>query len=187
MIVIGWVGYQVVTKLIAIKNKHREIVERDLLKKEEYDKLVENLAKTQAELEELKTQTSKDLDKIKDSMGEHIDDADTDHTAVTTAIRNLEALVEKHELRVVSLEKSILHMREHIDLLFTCDKEYARTFILEGYNKYVKKEHSISLVALQGLESIYNKYLSENSNTNDEFLARIMRELRNLPTSRDDT
>lgn len=187
MIVIGWVGYQLVTKLIAVKNKHREIVERDLLKKEEYDRIVENLAKAQAELEELKTQTSSDFDKIKDDMSEHIDGADTDHIAMSTAIKNLELLVEKHDMRVTSLEKSIAHMREQIDLLFTCDKEYAKTFILEGYNKYVKKEHSISLVALQGLESIYNKYLSENSNTNDEFLARIMRELRNLPTSRNDT
>ena len=49
--------------------------------------------------------------------------------------------------------------------------------------KYVKKEKSIDLISLQNLENIYNKYLEEDGGK-DEFLAKLMKELRDLPTTK---
>lgn len=185
IIVVGWAGYQMITKLIEIKNKHKEHVEHDVHEKEEYQKLVDNLTSAQEELQTLKRQTSAEFGKMKEEMEEHIDDASDGNRTIIKAISDLEKITGEHEKRVSSLEKTITQMKEQIELLFKSDKEYFRAYIIEGYNKYVKKEHSISLMTLQGFESMYNKYLSENDNKSDEFLARIMRELRNLPTSRD--
>lgn len=185
IIVISWGGYAVISKLLKIKKLHAEQVTNELHKQEEYQKLVENLAAAQDELGALKKQTNVEFDKMKEEMEEHIDDASDGNIAVSKAIENLNKITDEHEKRVTSLEKTISQMREQIDLLFKSDKEYFRAYIVEGYNKYVKQEHAISLMTLQGFESMYNKYLSENDNRDDEFLARIMRELRNLPTTHD--
>lgn len=185
IVVVGWVLYQIFTKLIKIKDKHKEHVERSIREKEEYQKLVENLASAQSELEQLKHETNEEFGKMKADMENHIDDASDGNDTIAKAIDNLQKITDDHEKRVASLEKAIIQMKEQIDLLFKSDKEYFRAYIIEGYNKYVKVEHSISLMTLQGFESMYNKYLSENDNKNDEFLARIMKELRNLPTTTD--
>ena len=93
-------------------------------------------------------------------------------------------LASEYIKKIESLETRVDKMERQIDLLFKSDKEYFRAFILEGYNKYVKAERSIDLVSLQTLESIYNKYLEEDGGK-DEFLAKLMKELRNLPTTKE--
>ena len=185
LVVVGWAGYQIISALLKIKNKHKEQVEHDVHEKEEYQKLVDNLASAQQDLERLKNQTNAEFGRMKEEMEEHIDDASDGNNTIIKAIQNLEKITGDHEKRVDSLEKTIAQMKEQIELLFKSDKEYFRAYIIEGYNKYVKKEHSISLMTLQGFESMYNKYLSENNNQSDEFLASIMSELSNLPTSHD--
>lgn len=186
IIVVVWAGCQVASKVTEIKDKHRKSVENDLQKREEYEKLVENLKTAQEELDALKQSTQTEFERMKTQITEHAQNTSEEDGITENALEALKDATDKNEQRIIALERAISAVKEQVDLLFKRDKESVHAYILEGYNRYVKKEHSISLITLREYEHMYNRYLSENENQNDEFLARIMRELRNLPTSSGD-
>lgn len=77
---------------------------------------------------------------------------------------------------------SIRQIMENMNILIDSDKETIRSFILSEYHNWSGKE--IDLITLQNIERLYKKYLEELGDDNDEFIDKIMTELRNLPTKR---
>ena len=88
--------------------------------------------------------------------------------------------------KVKILEDKISKLESQINVLITSDVEYIRAYITDSYKKFVKELHHIDLMSLQNVESIYNRFLQETG-SEDEFLSKLMRELRNLPTTKDDS
>lgn len=183
--VIGWVIVTVTKYVMKVKKMHHDAIVEDINKDTEYTNLVNGLSKTQEELKLLKENVGGRFQIIQEKLDREVQESSGGDEVLQSAVRELEEVVAETGARVDTLETTVEHIREQIELLFRSDKEYFKAYIIDGYNKYVKEEHEIPLIALQTLESIYNKYLNDNDTKNDEFVARIMKELRNLPTSRD--
>lgn len=183
--VIGWVIVTVTKYVMKVKKMHRDAIVEDINKDTEYTNLVNGLSKTQEELKLLKENVGGRFQIIQEKLDREVQESSGGDEVLQSAVKELEEVVAETGARVDTLETTVEHIREQIELLFRSDKEYFKAYIIDGYNKYVKEEHEIPLIALQTLESIYNKYLNDNDTKNDEFVARIMKELRNLPTSRD--
>lgn len=183
--VIGWVIVTVTKYVMKVKKMHRDAIVEDINKDTEYTNLVNGLSKTQEELKLLKENVGGRFQIIQEKLDREVQESSGGDEVLQSAVRELDEVVAETGARVDTLETTVEHIREQIELLFRSDKEYFKAYIIDGYNKYVKEEHEIPLIALQTLESIYNKYLNDNDTKNDEFIARIMKELRNLPTSRD--
>lgn len=186
IIVMCWAAGWIIEKVGKLRTRERDIAAKDITEKNQYTNLVNDVASTQEELGELKESTKTLLDVMKRSIESYVETSTGSNEHLIKTIAEIEELTNDHEQRIVVLEKSVERMIDQIDLLFKSDKEYFKAYIVEGYNKYVKGEQEISLITLQNLESMYNKYLNENPDGADEFLARIMRELRNLPTTHND-
>ncbi len=182
--VIGWAGVKLITYLRKIAQMHKEAVAEDINKDTEYENLIKGLADTQEELSVLKERFTSRFKAVEKVLDEEHTKSEGGDEQLTEALTELQKTTKKHSEHITSIEKSLRHIQEQIELLFRSDNEYFRAYIIDGYNKYVKEEHEIPLIALQTFESIYNKYLNENES--DEFVARMMKELRNLPTSSHD-
>lgn len=183
--VVGYVIVTVTKYAMKVRKMHRDAIVEDINKDTEYTNLVNGLSKTQEELKLLKENIGGRFQTIQEKLDREMQESSGGDEVLQSAVKELEEVVAENDARVSTLETTVEHIREQIELLFRSDKEYFKAYIIDGYNKYVKEEHEIPLIALQTLESIYNKYLNDNDSQNDEFIARIMKELRNLPTSRD--
>ena len=75
---------------------------------------------------------------------------------------------------------SIDNIMKNIHILIDSDKETIRSFIMSEYYKWEGKV--IDLITLQNIERLYKKYLEELGDESDDFIDKIMTELRNLPT-----
>lgn len=110
---------------------------------------------------------------------------------VTTRIEGNEKLVKKLRTEVMDYKnttdkilETIHKIDEKIGILIDSDKETIRTFIMTEYNKWVIDKKEIDLISLQNIERLYTKYLEEIGDSGDEFIEKLIKELRNLPTKR---
>ena len=164
--------------------KHKESVENEYRERTETATLIEDVNKANEELLNMRTDLDNKILEMQNMINEHVKTNNEKSEKIENTLFEFNKLASEYIKKIESLETRVDKMERQIDLLFKSDKEYFRAFILEGYNKYVKAERSIDLVSLQTLESIYNKYLEEDGGK-DEFLAKLMKELRNLPTTKE--
>ena len=64
------------------------------------------------------------------------------------------------------------------------DCETIRSFIMSEYCKWVEDKGEIDLITLQNIERMYKKYLEEVGENTDEFIDKLVNEIRQLPTKK---
>ena len=177
-----WI-YKWVRKVI---EGHRNVVESDLKKKEEYKNLIQTVDTIKEEFVEFKKTANSSFDEIKkvlDKVGTESDEGDE---ALGNKVKTVHENVNKHAEQLATLESNVSKLTKQVNSLLKNDKDFCRTYIAEGHSTYVKEKHAIGLVTLQALESMYNDYIKLlGPNEQDEFTAKLMNDLRNLPTSFD--
>lgn len=178
-----WAGLWIRKAVIDAINKHKESVIVELQNKSEAATLIEDVSKANDEIIKMRNDLNKKFSDVQKIIDEHIEEDNGTSEKLENTLSEFNKLAVEYIKKIESLENRVDKMEHQIDLLFKSDKEYFRAFIMEGYNKYVKTERSIDLVSLQNLENIYNKYLEEDGGK-DEFLAKLMKELRDLPTTK---
>lgn len=184
LITVCWAGLYIKKNVMDLKKKHEESVERELKTKNEATKLLADLTKANEEIITLRTDLDSHFAEVQEKIDQHIQKDNDNTEKLETTLSEFNKLAVDYIQKIEALEKRVEKMEKEIDLLFKSDQEYIRVFIMDGYTKYVKNQHSIDLVSLQNLESIYNKYLDETDGK-DEFLAKLMKELRDLPTTKE--
>lgn len=170
----------------AVKNameKHKESVVLEVKSKSEAAALIEDVNKANNEIIRMRNDLDQKFSDVQKTIDEHIKKDNENSEKLENTLSEFNRLAVEYIKKIESLENRVDKMECQIDLLFKSDKEYFRAFIMEGYTKYVKTEKCIDLVSLQNLENIYNKYLEEDGGK-DEFLAKLMKELRDLPTTK---
>lgn len=181
--VCGWLGTKAYTYLKAFLDQHRNQVELDISQRESYQHLVDELGDTKEQLdhaeEGLENKVSRLFDIIEDLKSETADPNSEHQKTIAAMVES----IERQDETIKELTERVIKIEEQIELLFRADKEYVKAHIVEGHNRYVQDEKTIDLLTLQNLESIYNKYLEEGGGE-DEFLAKLMKELRDLPTTK---
>lgn len=178
-----WAGLWIKKAVTDVMNKHKESVELEAKNKSEAAALIEDVNKANAEIMIMRDDLDKKFETVQKTIAEHVKKDNENSEKLENTLSEFNRLAMEYIKKIESLENRVDKMEHQIDLLFKSDKEYFRAFIMEGYNKYVKKEKSIDLISLQNLENIYNKYLEEDGGK-DEFLAKLMKELRDLPTTK---
>ena len=178
-----WAGLWIKKAVTDVMNKHKESVELEVKNKSEAAALIEDVNKANAEIMIMRDDLDKKFETVQKTIAEHVKKDNENSEKLENTLSEFNRLAMEYIKKIESLENRVDKMEHQIDLLFKSDKEYFRAFIMEGYNKYVKKEKSIDLISLQNLENIYNKYLEEDGGK-DEFLAKLMKELRDLPTTK---
>lgn len=178
-----WAGLWIKKAVTDVMNKHKESVELEVKNKSEAAALIEDVNKSNAEIMTMRDDLDKKFETVQKTIAEHVKKDNENSEKLENTLSEFNRLAMEYIKKIESLENRVDKMEHQIDLLFKSDKEYFRAFIMEGYNKYVKKEKSIDLISLQNLENIYNKYLEEDGGK-DEFLAKLMKELRDLPTTK---
>lgn len=182
-----------------LKNKVKEIEQKgsdetlDKLEENERDKKLEDYKNTIDKLQKEITDVSDEFNKFKESIhGEVVETDDKIHMSEnTTSILHKETLIKIDEIleeihafekRLDTIEKQIKSTNEVISVLMNSDIGSHRAWIIHEYNRCVKEDKEIDLISLQNIENIYRLYLDEVGDGGDEFVTKLMHEIRNLPT-----
>ena len=130
---------------------------------------------------------TKDVDNYKKlvdgKLKEMIDKASVDDDTFIKSLNEIKNTLSLIDPKLKLLEDKVSKVESQINVLITSDVEYIKAYITDSYNKFVKENHHIDLLSLQNVESVYNRLLQETG-VEDEFLSKLMRELRNLPTTK---
>ena len=180
LVVTGWVGRQIYIFITRALDKHKSRVEESLGEKQEFQKLVSDLADTKNMIETYK----KNFDETIVDFDGKFKENDGDITKVRSEVVQLAKAIETYTRSMTLLEERVGKIEKQVELLFKTDKEQTKTFLIDAYNRYVKKDKTIDLLTLQAIENVYNQYLEETGES-DEFFTKLMRELRSLPTTRE--
>ena len=150
-------------------------------KNEKESKDLETLLNKMTSLEnKFDTQTNE----IKAYVDEKCDMLDTRVTGNEKNVRKLRNEVMDYKQTTDKILETIHEIDNKIEVLIDSDKETIRTFIMTEYNKWVGEKKEIDLLSLQNIERLYKKYLEELDEDGDEFIEKLIKELRNLPTKR---
>lgn len=161
--------------------KNFKIFEKFIIKK--YDKENHDNKITSEVDENLEKITNLDSEynEIVNRLNEHIQTNLSEHEAVLKEIRQLSELIESKNPKLENLAEKIARIETQIQILFESDKSYIISYITDCYKRFVEKEECIDLVSLQNIETIYSRFLAETG-TEDEYVSKLMKEIRNLPT-----
>ena len=178
------VGKKIIEFSMKIYDKIKGIASKELKKAEEMSNIIDDIASLKNELASISADIAdyKDnLDNKVDSILTKSDDGDTESINRITEIQ--ESLLHI-EPKLKLMEEKLSKVESQIEVLITSDVNYIQAYITDSYQKFVIQQHHIDLISLQNVESVYNRLLQETG-LEDEFLSKLMQELRNLPTTKD--
>lgn len=175
-------GKKVYQEAKKILEHNKKVVTDDIQKQEQLQTMLDDIENLKTSIETLNT----GLDSYKKTVEKHLEE---DQVSSENSRRNTDERIgticehlEGLEQKIPIIEQNIMKIEKQISILIGSDVEYIRAYITDSYNKYVKEKRQIDLISLQNVESIYNRFLHETGGE-DEFLSKLMRELRNLPTT----
>lgn len=181
--------YTVIRVVIAQTHKfiawYRSRVTEDLDKKKQMTGIINDITNLKKEMSEL----TENFDSYRETVENRLKESEstTNGAKMTTAEKfdDLEKSIREISPKIQLLEQKIEKLESRIGELLRSDVDYIKAYITDAYNKYVTEEQHIDLLTLQNVESVYNRLLEETG-TEDEFLSKLMRELRNLPTTKEE-
>lgn len=137
---------------------------------------------SQETLEKLaNTEEKKQLEEYGARINSLENDLSTLHEGVKKEVSIYQEMEEKLH-RIDTLEQEVQVVKKEIIDLMTSSVSINRSLILQVYNRCVINEKTIDLMSLQNVEKLYDNYLAEVKDGGDEFINKIMSEIRDLPT-----
>ena len=175
-------------KIYDFGKKAYGVIEGGITKKlksvEQMDSILSVIDSLKNDLNAISTDVESYKKNLDDQVKAIISQSDTVDINIEKVVDELQESLQMIEPKVRLLEDIMSKIESQISILINSDVEYAKAYITDCYNKFVKVEHHIDLISLQNVESVYNKFVQETG-LEDEFLSKLMRELRNLPTTKD--
>lgn len=183
--VVCWAITQIYKKVKEVLDKHKDRVVEDIQHDEEMDKLIDDLKEAKAELDNLKSSISTQLEETTKKLDEYIRSSSEERENLMSGFKDISSSFNQFNKDINNLEKRIVKIEKQIDLLFRGDKESMKSFFIDAYNKYVEQDKKIDLYSLQRIENVYSQFVAECTGEVDEFVVKLMSEIRNLPTTKD--
>lgn len=175
-------------KIYDFGKKAYGVIEGGITKKlksvEQMDSILSVIDSLKNDLNAISTDVESYKKNLDDQVKAIISQSDTGDINIEKVVDELQESLQMMEPKVRLLEDKMSKIESQISILINSDVEYTKAYITDCYNKFVKVEHHIDLISLQNVESVYNKFVQETG-LEDEFLSKLMRELRNLPTTKD--
>lgn len=177
---IGVVIFKGVKKLL---DHNKQLVTENIRKEEELNNILSTLQTTRNDLSNLNNQFRSAIADIGSKLENHTGSSQDDIANLNSLITAIQEDIALQSPKIDALEEKLLKIEEQISVLINSDVEYIKAYITDAYDKYVTTEKNIDLMTLQNIESVYNRVLQEIGEE-DEFLAKLMREIRDLPTTK---
>lgn len=175
--------YEIIKK---ITNQTEEQVTKKIKDSEKIDGIITDITSLKTEIDKISNDVNNYKGIIDGKLKEIIKNSSENGDEFIKSLDEIKNTLMIIDPKVKILEDKISKLESQINVLITSDVEYIRAYITDSYKKFVKELHHIDLMSLQNVESIYNRFLQETG-SEDEFLSKLMRELRNLPTTKDDS
>ena len=175
--------YEIIKK---ITNQTEEQVTKKIKDSEKIDGIITDITSLKTEIDKISNDVNNYKGIIDGKLKEIIKNSSENGDEFIKSLDEIKNTLMIIDPKVKILEDKISKLESQINVLITSDVEYIRAYITDSYKKFVKELHHIDLMSLQNVESIYNRFLLETG-SEDEFLSKLMRELRNLPTTKDDS
>mgnify|MGYP003556925927 CR=1 FL=1 len=175
--------YEIIKK---ITNQTEEQVTKKIKDSEKIDGILTDITSLKTEIDKISNDVDNYKGIIDGKLKEIIKNSSENGDEFIKSLDEIKNTLMIIDPKVKILEDKISKLESQINVLITSDVEYIRAYITDSYKKFVKELHHIDLMSLQNVESIYNRFLQETG-SEDEFLSKLMRELRNLPTTKDDS
>ena len=175
--------YEIIKK---ITNQTEEQVTKKIKDSEKIDGILTDITSLKTEIDKISNDVDNYKGIIDGKLKEIIKNSSENGDEFIKSLDEIKNTLMIIDPKVKILEDKISKLESQINVLITSDVEYIRAYITDSYKKFVKELHHIDLMSLQNVESIYNRFLQETG-SEDEFLSKLMRELRDLPTTKDDS
>ena len=179
--------YTVAKKLIEIYKSISSHIEKKTTKKiksvETIEGIIGDINSLKADLENMSTEVENYKGIIDSKLEEIVKSSSDGSKEFLEAFNEMKSIIVVLEPKMKFIEEKISKLESQIGVLITSDVEYIKAYLTDSYKKFVKEKHHIDLISLQNVESLYNRFLQETG-VEDEFLSKLMRELRNLPTTK---
>lgn len=175
--------YEIIKK---ITNQTEEQVTKKIKDSEKIDGILTDITSLKTEIDKISNDVDNYKGIIDGKLKEIIKNSSENSDEFIKSLDEIKNTLMIIDPKVKILEDKISKLESQINVLITSDVEYIRAYITDSYKKFVKELHHIDLMSLQNVESIYNRFLQETG-SEDEFLSKLMRELRDLPTTKDDS
>lgn len=159
----------------------------DKKQKEELLKCKKAVLALYEETKKLKQQIKMVSNKVETAKTTYADLEDTAEDLHNDSLNQIDAMEKKlnnFNVAMNQINASIADIMEKIDVLTDSDANSQRAYIISEYHRCVEVEKQIDLMTLQSVESVYKKYLAEDKSGGDEFITGLVREMRNLPTTK---
>jgi chromosome segregation ATPase len=173
-------GYDVIHKVVTW---YRGRVTEDINKEERLTGILSDITTIKKEMDDLSNDFNAYKHMVDQRMTDNMESADNANESVNKSFDDLEKSIREISPKLQLMEQRIEKLERQIGDLLRSDVDYIKAYITDAYNKYVKEEQHIDLLTLQNVESVYNRLLEETG-SEDEFLSKLMRDLRNLPTTK---
>lgn len=178
-------GILIIKKLISIKKKYDENHTSKILQDEQQKQESENVEKMIGKFSELETKIDNQGKELKSYVDERYDILETRLNANDKVISDLNKSVLNTNNSLSEISESLIKINGSIDILIDSDCETIRSFIMSEYCKWVSEDRGeIDLISLQNIERMYKKFLEEVGENTDEFIDKLVQEIRQLPTKR---
>lgn len=175
----------IIKKLISIKKKYDENHTSKILQDEQQKQESENVEKMIGKFSELETKIDNQGKELKSYVDERYDILETRLNANDKVISDLNKSVLNTNNSLSEISESLIKINGSIDILIDSDCETIRSFIMSEYCKWVSEDRGeIDLISLQNIERMYKKFLEEVGENTDEFIDKLVQEIRQLPTKR---
>lgn len=161
------------------EDKQKQMLEQY---KKDISTLQGSLQSVQSELDTFRAGYEREKEGFLNQLKELDTGAESLHDDSVDRITLIKNKILEFDEYIKSMDDKIKDMSEKINMLTDSDISAHRAFIIGEHRRCVQVEKSIDLLALQQVENIYKKYLAEDRTGGDEFIANLIREIRNLPT-----
>ena len=124
------------------------------------------------EEDSLKTTVENAVKQIHD-LGVHLE-------SISSNLEELATLVRTHDRTLDEMQNSIVTMTSKIQILVESDIESFESYIIEEYDRFVRKDKCIDMLSLQKIENIYSLYKKEIGDDEDEAVRKLIKAIREL-------
>jgi chromosome segregation ATPase len=183
IVILYTIGVVIFKGIKKILDHNKELVTENIRKEEELTNILSTLQTTRNDLSNLNNQFRTAISDIGTKLENQNTSSQDDIADLNNLILTIKEAIALQDPKIEALEEKLLKIEEQISVLINSDVEYIKAYITDAYDRYVTTEKNIDLLTLQNIESVYNHVLQETGEE-DEFLAKLMREIRNLPTTK---
>lgn len=145
------------------------------------------------EIKKIKDMGSQEtLDEIEDENAEKkLDDVESDlhkleeeieqKSRIIEEFSEFEKSLEECNKEIESINKQLELIEKNVKLLFDSCITLNRVLITIQRNKFINVDKIIDMNSLRDIEDLYARYLDEVKDGGDEYVAKMIRELRDIP------